>query len=327
VIPFDAEQFAAHSSGELPRVTPLGEATWALALPLPVGPPPYTLIYAFRDAAANVHLLDTGWDLPGSLELLSAGLASVGLALDRVESVTATHLHSDHLGLAERIRAASGARIQVHEAEQRGLDEFAERGVTVPDLGSWGVPCELHAGIAAIVGHTRPEQVTADVLLTHDQLLDIPGREIRVLHTPGHTPGSLSLYEDDVLFTGDLVLPTIFPGVGLGGESDDPLADYLASLDLVEALGDPLVAPGHGYVFRGLGERVAASRAHQVGRTEEVAAILAVRPDATVWEVASHVTWTGGWVNLRGFHQASALSQTAMGMRYIVGNEIGRRTP
>lgn len=317
MIPFDAEQFAAHSAGELPRVTPLGERTWALALPLPVGPPPYTLVYAFADASAGVHLLDTGWDLPGSLELLSAGLSSVGLALERVESVTATHLHSDHLGLAERIRAASGARIQVHSAEQRGLDEFAARGVTVPDLDSWGVPAELRDGIAATVARTRPERVTADVLLEHGELLDVPGREIRVLHTPGHTPGSLSLLEDDVLFTGDLVLPTIFPGVGLGGQADDPLADYLTSLDLVESLGDPLVAPGHGYVFRGLGERVAASRAHQLGRTEEVSAILDRAPDATVWEVASRVTWTGGWESLRGFHQASALSQTAMRMRYL----------
>ena len=327
MIPFATEQFAAHSEGRLPSVLEIAPRTWAFALPLPVGPPPYTLVYAFADASANVHLLDTGWDLPGSLELLSAGLEQVGLALDRVESVTATHLHSDHLGLAEGIRAASGARIQVHEAEQRGLDEFAARGVTVPDLGSWGVPAELHEGIAALVGRTRPEQVTADVLLTHDQLLDIPGRSVRVLHTPGHTPGSLTLLEGDTVFTGDLVLPTIFPGVGLGGDSDDPLADYLSSLDLVEALGDPLVAPGHGYVFRGLGERVAASRAHQVGRTDEVAAILAAHPEATVWEVASHVTWTGGWESLRGFHQASALSQTAMRMRYIGGNtETGRRT-
>lgn len=316
MIAFDAGQLAAHDSGALPSATPIGGRAWALALPLPVGPPAYTLVYVLEDAAANAHLIDTGWDLPGSLELLATGLRSIGLALDRVESVTATHLHSDHLGLAERIRAASGARVQVHEAEQRGLDEFALRGVTVPDLAAWGVPPELHEGIAAIVGRTRPLELTADVLLVDGQLLDIPGREVRVLHTPGHTAGSISLVEGGTVFTGDLLLPTIFPGVGLGGDSDDPLADYLRSLDRVEALGDPLVAPGHGYVFRGLGERVAASRAHQVGRTEEVAAILSADPAATVWEVASRVTWTGGWESLRGFHQASALSQTAMRMRY-----------
>jgi glyoxylase-like metal-dependent hydrolase (beta-lactamase superfamily II) len=320
VIPLDPAQFAAHDAGELPGVTALGERTWALALPLPVGPPLYTLVYVLADAAGGAHLVDTGWELRGSLDLLARGLESVGLALERVESVTATHLHSDHLGLAERIREASGARVQIHAAEQRGLDEFAERGVTVPDLAAWGVPVELHAGLEEIVRRTRPESVTADVLLAHDELLDIPGREVRVLHTPGHTPGSLSLVEGGVLFTGDLLLPTIFPAVGVGGESDDPLADYLRSLDLIESLGDPLVAPGHGYVFRGLGERVAASRAHQVGRTEQVLAILRERPDATVWEVASRVTWTGGWESLRGFHQASALSQTAMRMRYIVGS-------
>ena len=318
MIPFDAAQFAAHEAGQLPGVLSIAERTWALALPLPVGPPPYTLVYVFEDAAANVHLLDTGWELPGSLELLARGLESIGHTLEQVESVTATHLHSDHLGLAARIREASGARVQVHAAEQRGLDEFAQRGVTVPDLASWGVPAELHDSLAAIVGHTRPVELTADVLLEHDQLLDIPGRSVRVMHTPGHTPGSLSLLENGVLFTGDLLLPTIFPGVGLGGDSDNPLADYLRSLDLIESLGDPLVAPGHGYVFRGLAERVGASRAHQVGRSDEVAAILTDRPDATVWEVASRVTWTGGWQSLRGFHQASALSQTAMRMRYIL---------
>ncbi|MBX3098507.1 MAG: MBL fold metallo-hydrolase [Salinibacterium sp.] len=315
--PFDAAQFAAHEAGELPAALPLGEGRWAFALPLPVGPPAYTLVYAFPDAAANVHLLDTGWDLPGSLELLSHGLSSVGLSLDRVESVTATHLHSDHLGLAARIREASGARVQVHSAEQRGLDEFAQRGVTVPDLSAWGVPEQLHESIAAIVGHTRPVELTADVMLEHGQRLDIPGRDVRVLHTPGHTAGSICLVEGDVVFTGDLVLPTIFPGVGLGGDSADPLADYLHSLDLVEALGDPLVAPGHGYVFRNLAERVGASREHQLARTREVESIQARRPDATVWEVASQVTWTGGWASLSGFHQASALSQTAMRMRYV----------
>ena len=316
MIALDAGQLAAHDAGELPAAVELADGLWALALPLPVGPPDYTLVYVFTDARGHAHLLDTGWDLPGSLELLATGLRSIGLALDRVESVTATHLHSDHLGLAERIRAASGARVQVHEAEQRGLDEFAARGATVPDLAAWGVPPELHEGIAAIVGRTRPLELTADVLLVDGQLLDIPGREVRVLHTPGHTAGSISLVEGGTVFTGDLLLPTIFPGVGLGGDSDDPLADYLRSLDRVEALGDPLVAPGHGYVFRGLGERVAASRAHQVGRTDEVAAILSADPAATVWEVASRVTWTGGWESLRGFHQASALSQTAMRMRY-----------
>ena len=299
--PFDDDQFAAHSAGRLPRATPLGERTWALALPLPVAAPAYTLVYVFEDARGDAHLLDTGWDLPGSLDLLARGLESIGLTLERVRSVTATHLHSDHLGLASAIRDASGARVQVHEAEQRALDGSA--AYAAADLEAWGVPAELHDAMGGLVAGTKPIAVTADALLQHGQVLDIPGRQLRVLHTPGHTSGSLCLVEGAVLFTGDLVLPTIFPGVGLGGHADDPLGDYLASLDLVEALGDPLVAPGHGFVFRGLGERVASIRAHQLGRTEEVTAILRGHPEATVWEVASRVTWTGGWAALTGLHR------------------------
>ena len=312
--PYDDDQFAAHSAGELPRATPLGERTWTLVLPLPVAPPPYTLVYVLEDARCDVHLVDTGWDLPGSLDLLAHGLEAVGLSLHRVASVTATHLHSDHLGLASAIRSASGARVQVHEAEQIALDTTLRHEAA--DLDSWGVPPELHDAMAAMIGRARPTEVTADRLLVHDEVLDIPGRQVRVLHTPGHTSGSLCLVEGDTVFTGDLVLPTIFPGVGLGGPADDPLGDYLDSLNLVEALGDPLVAPGHGYVFRGLGERVASIRAHQLGRTAEVTAILERDPEATVWEVASRVTWTAGWGELRGFHRVSALSQTAMRMRY-----------
>lgn len=322
--PSNEEQFAASNAGEVPGVVAVGENTWAVAIPLPVAAPPYTLTYVLADAAGDLHLVDPGWDAPGNLELLDAALGGIGGSLDRVASVTVSHMHADHLGLADRIRAASGARVAMHSAEQRAIDAGADEA---PDLVEWGVPAELHEQFAALVGRARP-RLSADLLLEHGELLDVPGREVSVIHTPGHTVGHLCLWEPEgqLLFTGDLLLPTIFPGIGLGGGSADPIADYLASLDEIEKLGDPEVCPGHGYGFHGLGERCAVTRAHQLGRTHEVGQIVAEHPRATVWEVASRVRWTGGWQNLRGLHRASALSQTAMRMRYIDGHETGRRT-
>ena len=317
-------QFAASAAGELPGVAALRDNTWALGIPLPVAAPPYTLTYVLADSAGDLHVVDPGWDAPGNLERLDEALRMIGGALDRVATVTATHMHADHLGLAGRIRSASGARVAIHSAEQRALDTGIE---VAPDFSGWGVPAELHEQFSALVGQARPS-FAADVLLEHGDLLDIPGREVRVIHTPGHTPGHLALSEpaEELLFTGDLLLPTIFPGIGLGGPAPDPIADYFASLDAIEALGEPEVCPGHGYGFHGLGERCGVTRAHQLVRTGEVERIVAAQPEATVWEVASQVTWTDGWANLHGLLLASALSQTAMRMRYIEGNEIRRRT-
>jgi glyoxylase-like metal-dependent hydrolase (beta-lactamase superfamily II) len=303
-------------------VTRVAEGVWVVEIPLPSANPPTTSVYAIEDARGDLHLVDAGWDLPGNLETLATALESIGSALDRVRTVTVTHLHPDHLGLAGAIRDATGARVQLHAREQHALDARP----VAPDLDGWGIPDEVRDSLLSIVGPTRNEGFAADVLLRHDDILEIPGRSIRVLHTPGHTVGHLVLSGPDLLFTGDLLLPTIFPGIGVGGVSPDPLGDYLRSLDLIETLGDPLVLPGHGPAFRGLAARVTETRAHQVGRTEQVARLVHEHPDATVWEVASRVTWTAGWEALSGFHLASALSQTAMRMRYINGNETGRRT-
>ncbi|MDO9395297.1 MAG: MBL fold metallo-hydrolase, partial [Herbiconiux sp.] len=177
---------------------------------------------------------------------------------------------------------------------------------------------------AATAAATGGRPFTADRVLAHGDLLPIPGRRIRALHTPGHTPGHLCLVDDDerLLFTGDHLLPTIFPGLGLGGPAPDALGDYLRSLDAVEhevahhteAID---VLPGHGFRFTGLAGRVRVTRAHHLARSAEIAAILQLEPEATVWQTAERVTWTAGFANLSGFYLFSALAQTAMHREYL----------
>src|SRR6185312_13258335 len=109
---------------------------------------------------------------------------------------------------------------------------------------------------------------TPDVVLADGDLLDIPGRRIRALWTPGHTPGHLCLYaeEADLVFTGDHVLPTINSGLGLGGPTAaNPIADYLAGLRRIGAL-DGRALPGHEDPFAGLADRTAALAEHHLRR-------------------------------------------------------------
>src|SRR5699024_7238169 len=103
-----------------------------------------------------------------------------------------------------------------------------------------------------------------------DELLLIPSRELRVVWTPGHTGGHVCLIEEatELIFTADHVLPSINSGLGLGGKSpENPIADYLQSLERIERYDSFAVAPGHEYRFRGLAERAQALRDHHLRRS------------------------------------------------------------
>ena len=77
-----------------------------------------------------------------------------------------------------------------------------------------------------------------DILLEHGDLVPLPGRRLRAVWTPGHTPGHLCLHEEagNLLLTGDHVLPRISPNIGLQPHAaEPPLAAYLRSLEFVAA--------------------------------------------------------------------------------------------
>ena len=337
----EAERAAELDGGPLPEGSEVRPGLWVLPQPMPSEHPPrFTLSYLLRDAEDGLHLIDPGLATEANHERLMALLAGIGSTPDALRTITSTHLHSDHLGLAARLRAETGARVAVHRLEQESIVRLAETGPNRAGLQAdraegWGVPAERLAELSAAAsspaaavsrGSGGASAFQADVLLENGEILDVPGRRIRVLQTPGHTPGSICLIDEDsrAVFTGDHLLPTMFPGIGLGGPTPDAIGDYLASLDALETAGEELgdidtveVLPGHGYRFTGLADRVATTRRHHAARAAEVAAIVEAHPHATVWEVASRVSWTAGWENLHGFYLLSALAQTKMHVVHV----------
>jgi glyoxylase-like metal-dependent hydrolase (beta-lactamase superfamily II) len=315
-------QFEATRDRTTPPLEQVRDNLWALPLPIPGGYMTYSILYLLRDADGGIHLIDPGWNSAENWQRLQEALTQLGLSIDDVRSSTGTHIHPDHVGMAERVRDRSGAIVRVLAAEVDSIDvqgispQTRERNIV-----DWGVPDDRREELRRmLVGLPERDLPSIDEPLIDGQRLDIPGYDLTVMATPGHTPGSLCLRDDSraLMFTGDHLLPMMHPGIGLGGPSaSNPLADYLASLEAIRAYPDYEVLPGHGYRFTGLAGRAATSAAHHLRRSAEVRAVMETDPDASVWTIARQLTWTSGWEKLVGFYLYSALAQTAMHRDYL----------
>jgi glyoxylase-like metal-dependent hydrolase (beta-lactamase superfamily II) len=237
--------------------------------------------------------------------------------------------------MSGRVRAASGAWVAMHPAERDSLPSRTWDAATGPErdlawLRSCGVPAEVAAELKArdqwmqfLLNMPEP-----DILLNDGDLVPRTGRRLRAVWTPGHTPGHLCLHEEaeDVLLTGDHVLPRITPNIAQMAHTDDPpLAAYLESLGRAAEYDRAEALPAHEYRFHGLADRVRVIRLHHDHRTQEILDVLARLGPATAWQVTEQLTWSRGWAAVEGFMRRAALGETAAHLKYLLDHgEVSR---
>ncbi|MCF6745763.1 MBL fold metallo-hydrolase [Blastococcus sp. KM273128] len=326
-------QRTAWEQRSLPPVEQLRTDLWSVPVPIPHNPLRYVNVYLFALAGGGLGLLDTGWESEAGWSALTEGLASVGGSIADVRGILVTHLHFDHLGLAARVREASGAWVAMHPA-----DADAVRRLTATEAQA-----AVDAEVAFLVGLGAPgEEALADVggaenlsgfhrMAVPDRLLEdgdraaFPGWELRAVHTPGHTPGHLCFAEERtrLLFSGDHVLPRISPNVSsTSGGSPDPLRDYLDSLAAVRDLHASEVLPGHEWRFRGLAERADALTAHHERRLTELLTAIAEHPGSTPWDLAAHLTWSRPWDQYARRMRIFAVTETDAHLRLLASRGL-----
>lgn len=309
----------------LPPVEQIREGVWSIPVPFPGNPMRYTLSYLLA-GDGEALLVDPGWESDDGWQVLQDGLRQAGLGVPDLTGIVATHYHSDHLGMAARLRKATGAWVAMGEHEQRPvLDSDETADILAADrarLEIWGVPAGRLADIAATerrVDHFRA-LAEPDLRFTHGQLLPAAGLDLRVMATPGHSPGHICLVDDarGLIFSGDHVLPRISPNIALESRGPaNPLADYYQSLELIGFEDEMEVCPAHEYRFIGMRRRVDQLVEHNRERSAEVLLVVTDRKPATVWELARRLAWSRGWDSLQGVSLRLALSETASHVAYL----------
>jgi glyoxylase-like metal-dependent hydrolase (beta-lactamase superfamily II) len=327
VIVTGAAQHQAWQQRVLPPVEQVRPGVWSIPVPIPDSPLRYTLSYAFLDDR-GVLLVDPGWDTPEGRAALTAGLGTAGASIAGVSGVVITHVHPDHHGLSNWVRAESGAWVGMHPVEAGTLPSRLWRDADPAADRAWllrhGVPEDEAAMItvdparmAEVMGMAEPDRAIED-----GDLLPLARHEVRAVWTPGHTPGHLCLHDAaaGILLTGDHLLPRISPNVGVHSDDDgDPLGAYLASLELTGKFLADEALPAHEYRFRAIDTRAADLVRHHEDRGDEIRRVIGDTGTPTAWQIAAGLTWSRGWDSLRGMLRRMALGETLAHLRHLTG--------
>jgi glyoxylase-like metal-dependent hydrolase (beta-lactamase superfamily II) len=200
----------------------------------------------------GVTIIDAG--LPRYWKLLQAELATIGKSLDDVRALILTHGDTDHIGFAAQLQREKGIAAYIHESDV----DRARLKVKKPNSG-WGPikigPLAGFLTYSARQGGLRIKPATELQTVADNDVLDVPGSP-RIIHTPGHTPGSVVVHvpSADAVFLGD-TMTTRNVLTGVTGPKPAPFtlepAQALASLDRLEALDATWVLPGHGPAWDG----------------------------------------------------------------------------
>jgi glyoxylase-like metal-dependent hydrolase (beta-lactamase superfamily II) len=207
--------------------------------------------YLVEDAA-GVTIVDAG--LPGHWRGLEAELAHMGRSLDDVRGIVLTHGDTDHIGFAEQLRQQTGVAVHVHE-----LDAARARGEIKKPNSGWGPikvgPLLGFLWYSARRSGLRTKPVAEVVTFTDGATLDLPGSP-RIIHLPGHTPGSVAVHVPavDAVFVGD-AMTTRNVLTGERGPRPAPFTlqpqEAIASLSRLEPVQAAWVLPGHGAPWNG----------------------------------------------------------------------------
>jgi len=259
----------------------------AIAIPLPY-PPDLITANVYAVGKGPITLIDTGPKIPGSLGFIHKEIKLAGFGFKDIERIIITHGHVDHFGLAVSIQEAAGHpiecfihaedkwRVSSEDFHEEMWSEEAEHFMAMVDMPQREIE-KLKRRFSSFKALADP----LDEVSTMEKGDEFTGYgyHLRVIHTPGHSPGASCLYEcrQKILFSGDHIIKHITPNPlveinrnRLRNPNYQSLKAYLNSLDKLTGLDVRFVFPGHGEYIEDLPGIISTYRLHHRERMDLV---------------------------------------------------------
>ena len=264
---------------------------YRIEVPLPRNPLQTVNSYVIK-AKGQSLIIDTGMNRKECMEVMSAGLKELNVDLKKADFFI-THLHADHLGLVSNL-ATDTSTIYFNEADAAIINStgYWQKAVNLARMNGFPED-ELQRAIENHPGYKYSSRGQLDFyILKEGDTISIGDYLFECIETPGHTKGHMCLYEPSkkLFISGDHILIDVTPNISLWSNDENPLNEYLISLDKVYNLDVKLVLPGHRDTFSNHRQRIQELKHHHQTRANEVLSILR-KGNQNAFQVASQMSW------------------------------------
>ncbi len=186
--------------------------------PIVVGPLQVNCYLLICEETGQAAVVDPGADAESILQAVKEAECEVAMIIN-------THGHFDHIGANKQIKEATGAELLIHADDVQLLSQAG-----------------LHASAYGLSAEDSP---MPDRLMAEGDILQIGNLAVKVLHVPGHSPGSVCLQVENCLIVGDVLFAESIGRTDLPGGDHQLLINGIREKLLVLA-DDTVVHPGHG---------------------------------------------------------------------------------
>ena len=279
-------------------------------------------------------MIDNGIDLEVTRQELIEDIRILGLDIKKTEFFI-THSHPDHCSNTQ-VLADLDSVIYLGKDDISMLSYGSEerRQRLIEQTAAWGLPDGNLLEDSAF----KPVHPMFDFAVKRGWKFNTPSEgdfisagdySFICIETPGHTKGHICLYEPQkkILLCGDHVLQNVTPGIMPFGPDENPLADYLVSLDKVSGLDVSLALPSHRSLIPDFQARIREIRHHHDVRLKEILSVLEGRRLNT-YQVAAAIHWDvsyGSWEDFPIWQRFMATGEAEAHLRYLAAKHIIRR--
>lgn len=281
----------------------------------------------------KVGLVDTGIDTEQAFKEMLENLNQLGLSTNDLTCVLITHFHIDHVGLFSRIKDSRDEKInaKLSSKEYEYLKKYAK------DFNSFwqeqfeygklnGVPDKMVNKLKILREDFRDltiydDLANAGIPIEDGEGIKIGKYQFTLLTTSGHSPGHACYYEprEKILIAGDHLLKNTTPNITKIRENENPLSDYLRSLDKINDLEIKYVLPAHGKPYQDHKKRIKQLKNHHEERLREIKNILG-KKQQSAYKIASRLDWDLNYPDWRDFPTLQkwlAAGETLAHLKYL----------